>query len=211
MRADTNKKTSRLTKLLDDIATIISGYLFRSTITPVKGGKYRVVQIKNTSKDSIDWASLTRTNISGVKNDLVLRDGDVLFRSRGDKNQAVVVEDCPKNVVAASQLFIVRMKTDPILPAYLSWYINQRPAQRYFDRYARGSYIRLINKSTLSKLKVVIPAIEVQKKIVKVYKLGLREKELIDEISKKRSEVTKGILLRCISGKNDNSDNARRI
>ena len=201
MRADTNKKTSRLTTLLDDIATIISGYLFRSTITPVKDGKYHVVQIKNTSKNNIDWANLPRTNISGVKEDLELRDGDVLFRARGDKNQAALVEGCPENVVAASQLFIVRLKTDSILPAYLGWYINQRPAQQYFGRYARGSYIRLINKNTLSKLKVVIPPVEMQQKIVKVYKLGLREKELIDEISKKRSEVTKEILLRCISGK----------
>lgn len=201
MRADTNKKVSHERPFLGDLTNIISGYLFRSTITPVKGGKYHVVQIKNTSKNSIDWANLTRTNISGVKEDLVLRDGDVLFRSRGDKNQAVVVEGCPKNVIAASQLFIVRMKTDSVLPAYLGWYINQRPAQRYFDRYARGSYIRLINKSTLGELKVVIPPVEMQKKIVKVYKLGLREKELVDEISKKRSEVTKEILLRCISGR----------
>jgi restriction endonuclease S subunit len=187
--------------LLNDIANIISGYLFKSGITSVKGGKYRVVQIKNTSKNNIDWASLPRTNISGVKDDLVLRDGDILFRSRGDKNQAVVVEDCPENVVAASQLFIIRLKTDSVLPAYLGWYINQRPAQQYFDRYARGSYIRLINKNTLGGLKIVAPPIEMQQRIVNLYRLSLKEKELIDEISKKRSEVINGILLQCLSGK----------
>ena len=187
--------------ILSDIANIISGYLFKSKVTSVKDGKYPVVQIKNTSNGNIDWAGLSRTNIPNVKEDLVLRDGDVLFRSRGDKNQAVIVEGCPGNAVAASQLFILRLKTDTILAAYLAWYINQRPAQQFFDRYARGSYIRLINKTTLSGLEIVVPPVEMQQKIVGLYRLSVREKELIEDISRKRGEVIEGILLRCLSGK----------
>lgn len=184
--------------LLNDVAEIVSGYLFRSKVQNTFYGKYRVIQIKDTSNNIIDWAKLSRVNIDGVREDLLLRDGDILFRSRGDKNTAVVVKDCPGNCVAASQLFIIRLKEQAFLPDYLAWYMNQKPAQRYFDQNARGSYIRLINKQVLGLLKVSVLPLAVQEKIIKVHQLSLKEKQLVAKIQKKREQVIDTVTLRKI-------------
>ncbi len=187
--------------LLKDIAEISSGLLFRSGVKTVKEGKYRVIQIKDTSNGSIDWTALPKTNISGVKGDLVLRNGDVLFRSRGDKNTAVVIKNCPGNCVVASQLFIIRLKEQAFLPDYLAWYMNQKPAQRYFDQNARGSYIRLINKQVLGLLKVSVLPLEVQEKIIKVHQLSLKEKQIVSKTQEKRDQLIDAVMLRKISNK----------
>jgi len=184
--------------LLKDIAEITSGLLFRSAIKPVSDGKHCVIQIKDTSNNIIDWAKLSRVNIDGVREDLVLRNGDILFRSRGDKNTAVVVKDCPGNCVAASQLFIIRLKEQAFLLDYLAWYINQKPAQRYFDQNARGSYIRLINKQVLGLLKVSVLPLDVQEKIIKVHQLSLEEKQLVAKIQEKRKQLIDAATLRKI-------------
>lgn len=184
--------------LLKDIAEITSGRLFRLAIKPVSDGKYCVIQIKDTSNNIIDWAKLSRVDIDGVREDLVLRNGDILFRSRGDKNTAVVVKDCPGNCVAASQLFIIRLKEQAFLPDYLAWYMNQKPAQRYFDQNARGSYIRLIIKQVLGLLKVSVLPLEVQEKIIKVHQLNLKEKQLVAKIQEKREQLIDAVMLRKI-------------
>jgi len=187
-----------LMALLKDIAEITSGHLFRLAIEPVGDGKYRVVQIKDTSDNVIDWAKLPRVNIDGVRENLLLQEGDILFRSRGDKNTAVVTKDCPGNCVAASQLFIIRLKEQAFLPDYLAWYINQKPAQHYFNQNARGSYIRLINKQVLGLLKVSAQPLDVQQKIISVHQLSLKEKRLVAKIQKKRDQLIDAVLLRKI-------------
>ncbi len=184
--------------LLKDIAEITSGFLFRSAIKPVSDGKHCVIQIKDTSNNIIDWAKLSKVNIDGVREDLLLRDGDILFRSRGDKNTTAVIKDCPGNCVAASQLFIIRLKEQAFLPDYLAWYMNQKPAQRYFDQNARGSYIRLINKQVLGSLKVSVLPLEVQEKIIKVHQLSLKEKQLVAKIQEKREQLIDAVMLRKI-------------
>ncbi len=50
---------------LKDIAEITSGLLFRSAIKPVSDGGHSVIQIKDTSNNIIDWAKLSKVNISG--------------------------------------------------------------------------------------------------------------------------------------------------
>lgn len=184
--------------LLKDIAEITSGLLFRRAIRPVSDGKHGVIQIKDTSNNIIDWAKLSRVNLDGVREDLLLRNGDILFRSRGDKNTAVVIKDCPGNCVAASQLFIIRLKEHAFLPDYLAWYMNQKPAQRYFGQNARGSYIRLINKQALGLLKVSVLSLEMQEKIIKVHQLSLKEKQLVTKIQEKREQLIDAVMLRKI-------------
>jgi restriction endonuclease S subunit len=185
--------------LLKDIAEITSGLLFRSAIKPVSNGGHSVIQIKDTSNNIIDWAKLSKVNISGrVREDLVLRDGDILFRSRGDRNTAVIIKDCPANCVAASQLFIIRLKESSLLPDYLAWYINQKPAQRYFGQNARGSYIRLINKQVLGLLKVSVLPLQTQGKIIKVHQLSLKEKQLVTKIQEKREQLIDTVMLKKI-------------
>jgi restriction endonuclease S subunit len=138
-----------------------------------------------------------QTNLSDVRADYLLKKGDVLFASRGERRRAAVVEEYLPNTIFSSQL-LACATDESVLPAYLAWYINQQPAQRYLDENATGSYIRNVTKDAFGHLLVPVPPLETQRKIVEIYRLGLRENQLLEEIRKKRGQLVELALLQSI-------------
>ncbi len=186
-------------KLLKEIADIRSGYPFRTGIEESPGGKYRVVQIKDvTDGGDLTEAELVRTEISNIKPDHSVRADDILFASRGSKKLAMAVSSAPENAVLSYQVFAIKAH-DSVLPAYLSWYLNQRPAQRYIEENSMGSHVTTISKDALAHLAVPLPPIEVQRKIVEVHELFEKEKELVRLIEKKRAQLVETTLLGTIN------------
>jgi restriction endonuclease S subunit len=184
-------------RYLNDIATIRSGYLFRGKIEPDAAGQYQVVQIGDIATDSrFAGGALTRVALPDVKSSQILEPGDVLFISRGPRKQALAVTDRLENAIATSQFLIIRPLDDTVmLPEFLAWYINQRPAQRYINEHSTGSAVTLINIEALKLLPVDAPPLETQRGIVQIYRLSFREKELIEAIRDKRRALIEITLL----------------
>ncbi len=183
---------------LKDIATIRSGYLFRGKIEPDVGGRYQVIQIGDITPDArLVKGTLTRTSLPDVKQSQILEPGDVLFISRGPRKQAVAVVERIENAIATSQFFVLRSE-EKVLPEYLAWYINQRPAQRYIEEHSTGSAVTLINIEALKMLPIEAPPPETQHRIVEVHQLGRREKELIEAIQNKRRALIEKTLLKAV-------------
>jgi hypothetical protein len=184
--------------LLEDIVRIRAGYSFRGRIVAVPDGAYRVIPIKDVSEgESIAAEDLVRTNVPDARSDHLLRKGDVLFVSRGSRKQAVVIDQELPSTVFGSQFFVCE-PGEKVDPAYLAWYINQRPAQRYFEETAVGSNVRIVTKESLERLPVALPPLETQRKIAEVYRLGVQEKRLLEEIRRKRGQLIEVALLKSI-------------
>ena len=160
-------------KKISEIADIQLGYQFRQKIEPTDDGTHRVIQIRDFDENRV----LLRENLSCVRIDTpadkyLLRKGDVLFLSRGHRNWAVAIIDDLEATVAVSHFFVVRPKLDNVLSEYLALYINQAPAQEYLHNIARrGTHMPLIPLSAFVGLKVDLPDIETQKKIVELSRL----------------------------------------
>lgn len=192
------KASVEMQSLLQDIAEIRAGYSFRGRIEPASKGAYSVVQIKDLGEGVFLAAKdLVRTNLPDVNPNQLLQRGDVLFASRGARKQAVVVDEVEPNTIFGSQFFVCEPKQG-IDPAYLAWYINQTPAQRYFEENATGSNVRIVTKEVLGRLPVVVPPLARQKKIAEVYRLILRERQLSAQILEKRSILIETALLESI-------------
>jgi restriction endonuclease S subunit len=58
-----------------------------------------------------------------------------------------------------------------------------------------GTYIPNINKSTIEGISVLLPAMEIQEKIVAIDKLRKREHELMSQIMAKREVAVSAALL----------------
>lgn len=184
--------------LLEEIARVRSGYSFRGRIEEARDGTFRVVQIKDVSEgEPVAAENLARTNLPDAKPDHLLRPGDVLFASRGARRQAVLIEREMPNTIFGSQFFACE-SGDRLDPAYLAWYLNQRPAQRYFEETAVGSKMRIVTKEALERLEVILPPFERQRKIAEVYMLSLRERRLVEEIRRKREHLVEAALLKSI-------------
>lgn len=188
---------------LKDIAAVKMGYTFREGITHVPHGRYRVIQIKDITQGGL-WAftHLTRVDLPDVAHDHLVRRGDVLFVARGTNKQAVAVEKDLENTIVGSQFFIVRLNAD-VMPEYLAWFINQKPSRRYVEENSAGSNVRLIHKEALSNLQVVVPPFEVQRRIVKVNELKVREQELLKAIREKRRQLIDAALLESVMKESD--------
>jgi len=187
---------------LKDIASIRSGYLFRERIEPDASGQYQVIQVGDITPDArlparAPNGSLARVNLPDVKLTQILETGDVLFISRGPRKQAVAITMRLENTIATSQFFVVR-PGEKVLPEFLAWYINQRPAQRYIEEHSAGTSASLINLEALKTLPVETPPIETQTRIVKIQRLSLREKELMEAIQSKRRALIEWTLLKAI-------------
>lgn len=186
-------------RLLGEIAKIRAGFPFRGRVEPNAAGRHRVVQIKDVSDDGrVSFEGLLRTDVDGVKGEHFLRAGDVLFISRGTRRQAAAVDVTPGDVVASGQFFIIDPSPE-LMPEFLAWYINQRPAQQYLAENAAGSNVQIITRPVLERLQIELPALETQRKIVHVYKLSLREQDLLAEIAERRARLVKEALLKKVT------------
>jgi len=180
------------------IVDIQIGYQFRGRIEPISGGTHQVIQIKDFDDDrKLDVSGLYKVIPDRSPKRYLVSKGDILFLSRGQKNFAFPIKLYLKSTIAASYFFILKLKTENVLPEYLAWYINQRTAQNYLHSIARrGSHMPMVPKSAFEQLKVDLPSLVIQEKIVKLD--GLREKEqsLINNLKKKRGLLVQSVCLK---------------
>jgi len=165
---------------LADACTIHTGYTARGRLEPATAGGVPAIQLRDISPEGlVDPERLTRVQLDGLADRYFVRAGDVVFRSRGERNTASALDGrLQEPALAVLPLMVLRPKRDVVTPQYLAWVINQPPAQRHFDVAARGTNIRMIPRSSLDDLELDVPDIETQERIVAVDALAEREREL---------------------------------
>ncbi len=187
-------------KKISKIAEIKSGFLFKESIRPDKEGNVNVIQLKDVDdRGFLNSKELQRIALEKVGAESFLVVGDVLLKAKTNHPVATVVRDILNNAIVTAHYFIISVKNNDVLPGYLAWYLNQRPAQIYFGKNAGGTRIQVINKQVLGDLEVVIPAQSIQEKIEKVYSLYQRESDLIDTLKEKKQKLILAQLLSVIS------------
>ncbi|MAT64337.1 MAG: hypothetical protein CMQ43_12575 [Gammaproteobacteria bacterium] len=174
---------------LTKVAEARPGYPFRGAVEETTNGDVAVVQIRNADPErGVDWSAVVRTTLTGRKRPDWLRPGDVLFAARGNRNVATYIDHVPGLAVCAPQFFLLRARSESVLPAYLAWYLNQPPAQRYFEISAEGSFITSIRRAELEKLPVPVPSVERQRLIARLADAARREKELTEKLIRNREQ-----------------------
>lgn len=187
-------------KTISQIAEIKSGYLFKEGIKPDKEGNVSVIQLKDVSNRGILNAhELQRISLDKVGSENFLSVGDVLLKAKTNRPVSAVIKDRLPNAIATAHYFVISINKSEVLSGYLAWYLNQRPAQIYFNRNAGGTRIQVINKQLLSELEVVVPDLKTQEKITKIYELHQREQDLVDAIKEKKHGLILAQLLSAIS------------
>jgi hypothetical protein len=186
-------------KRIDEIAEVRTGYQFREKVEPDAAGTHWVVQIKDVDAGrghrlNVDdlWKVKPPRDPAGD----VLQEGDVLYLAKGRRNYATRVEHLPHGAaIAAAYFFVLRPRTGDVCPDYLAWWINQPSAQKHLAQYFRGTNMPFIRMDDVASLEVPIPPLDVQRQIVKLYELSLRESALLRKLEAKRTELIRGLCL----------------
>ena len=126
---------------------------------------------------------------NGISEKHLLRNGDVLFAAKGNKNFAAVYENHNKPAVASTSFFVLRLTDRKVLPEYLAWFLNNHSTQAILKGQAIGTSIPSISKQVLEDLEITIPNIERQKAIIQITKLRTREKVLKQEMETLREKL----------------------
>ena len=187
---------------LKSIASIQMGYSFRSRIEPSASGNIAIIQMKDLlGNNRVNSCGLVKIEIEDIKEHHLIKEGDLIFRSRGQSSTSAIFKEkvCPAAVVAAP-LLRIRVSNKNVLPEYLSWFINQEPAQTFLASRAKGTAQKMISIETLGELGVCVPSLETQKFIVELAALADKEQRLLEQLAQKRSLYIEKILLNLIQG-----------
>ncbi|MDP3029729.1 MAG: restriction endonuclease subunit S [Deltaproteobacteria bacterium] len=190
---------------ITEIADIQLGYQFRKKLEPVDDGTHWVIQIRDLDENHmLHKEGLFRVRLDKLAERYMINKSDVIFLSRGHRNWAAAIVDDLQDTVAVSHFFVIKIKSAPIMPEYLAWYINQTPAQEYLHNIARrGTHMPLIPMSAFKELPVEVPDTATQKKIVELSRLMGREKKLLSALQVKRSLLINAVCLSATRAKKE--------
>ena len=180
---------------LRDICDIQIGYTVRRRIRKAQDGTL-TIQLRDVPPNgSMDPAGLTRLHVEAVPERYMVGAGDVLFRSRGGSNTAYALDDrFQEPALAMLPFFILRPDPDVVLAEFVAWAINQPRAQRRFDRFARGTNMRMIPRAVLTDLEVTLPSLDIQRRVVALDALARRERTLSIRAAEERRRLYSRIL-----------------
>lgn len=184
-------------KTLAELCSIQTGFTSRGRLEPIAHGGVLALQLRDILPNGhISKQSLIRVQIEDASERYLARPGDVLFRSRGERSTAAVIEDSiPEPVLAILPLIILRPNSSLLSGAYLAWAINQEPAQRHFKEAAQGTSLRMVPRRAIESLKIAVPSFEIQRRILQVDALAERERELAEQLTKKSYELIHRVLV----------------
>jgi len=177
------------------------GHSFRSRLEHDLDGGVSVIQMKDLTDDNrLDVSDLAVVDLKNLKESHRVKAQDLAFRSRGQTNKAAIINRHFDEAVIAAPLLRIRVKIEGILPEYLCWFINQPVSQRFLQSRATGTAARMIGKTAVESLKVVIPSLEKQRKIIELERLAIAEQRLMKEIAEIKNQYVEGVLMQYASG-----------
>lgn len=176
---------------LSDLCSIQMGYTARERLIPAVSDGIAAIQLRDISAEAtIQFDALTRYTLADVPRRYLVGSGDVLFRSRGERNTATAIdEQLNEPAIAVLPIIILRPHRVVVDPEFLAWAINQHSAQRQLDSAARGTSMRMIPKASLDALELDIPDLATQRAIVATDRLAERERELVALAAEKRRKL----------------------
>ena len=191
-------------KKLKSIVDLRTGYQFRGKVVPDDDGDIDVIQIKDIDdRQEVDVSDLTPVTLEKPERHF-LQSGDVLFLSRvsrGHSMYGTVVPELQRNAVASSYFFVLRPKSEKVLPRYLAWSLSEPRFQRWLRSFVRGTQMTLVSLKDFADLQVNLPDLHTQQQIVRLNELMLKEAQLLDQLKSKRAELIEGVSRSLLSGR----------
>ena len=179
---------------LGDLATVRLGIAFRSRLEHDPSGAVAILQMKDINDvTGPSYSGATRGVLPSGKADILLREGDLVLRSRGRSTGAAIVGAGAPRAILAAPLLLIR--PFGVLPDFLYWFINSNPAQSQLGSVAAGTSVQMISAESLRGLKVPVPPVVVQERIAEIARLIRREEELMTKVMKRRKQLANQILM----------------
>jgi len=181
---------------LDRIARIFTGYQHRGKSGDDAAPTHRLVRISaiGDRAPTVDPARCAPFSPASEVGDALLGPGDVVLATRGERRCAALAPkpDGPP-LVASEQIVILRAGPD-VEPRYLAWALNSPACQRQIDALSRGSNIPFVSSADLGEIRIPLPPVETQRRLVALAGLVERERDLAQRLAERRLTLTYAIM-----------------
>jgi len=118
----------------------------------------------------------------------LLNSGDILFMARGVKGYAVLLEDLPQPAMAPLTFLILKPKPN-VVPAYLSWCLNQQPVRAQLNEIRTGAGTPMIPRREFGEITIPLPPMALQKRIAALAGLQAREAALLRRLTEETERL----------------------
>ena len=184
---------------IDSVAEIRMGVTLRGrdATREVETGSCRLVRISDVSQDGT-WLNADFARIEPaerIREEHVLRPGDVLFPNRGTRTTAIVYRLEASRALAGAQFFVLRPDVSRVLPEYLAWFLRTEEAARHFEERRKGTHVQTLERRDLAELALPLPSLEVQRTIVEVATLAVEERLLAERLAALKDRLVGGELV----------------
>lgn len=124
----------------------------------------------------------------------LLQEGDIILSGKGLRLFAWAYREDFGRVVPSSLFYILKLKTDRILPAYLAHYLNSTRGQFELKQISAGGTLPSIPKKELKQIQIPIPALEEQQRVVQLAGILDKDIQLLEQLLDKKKTLKKGLL-----------------
>lgn len=150
------------------------------------------------SSGRIDDGLIATEEISKVKEELFLREGDVVVKA-STPYDCVFVDKGHEGLLPTSFGLILRARTqDAVDMRYLAAYLGLESINKELQSMSKGMSIKLIKKRDLEGLMVPVPTLEEQARLGSLYENTQGFKELCRTISEKSSVLLQSEFYRTV-------------
>ena len=173
----TNPKGWDVGLLERGILSIISGWSANGDSSPCEDGGIGVLKISSVTSGifkAYENKSVNRSDIPENKKLIFPKKGDLIF-SRANTRELVaatcIVQESYDNVFLPDKLWLVKTKSDLLLPEFLNFMLWHPKFKDLLTSQATGSSGSMLNisKAKFEAAKAIFPDINIQKKFVEVY------------------------------------------
>jgi len=185
---------------LTDLASISTGFVFRTKIEDDPAGDVLVIQGKDINIERRLFAPEKLTHVHLPANarpaDKLVQRNDILLMTRGVHPYATHIDlDLPPTVPQNSFTLIRVTQPDRLLPAFLAMILNQSAMQARLRRNQGGSSIPNIPISALRQLTIPLPSYQRQSTLIRLQDSIRREKNLHRDIEAKQQSLLDALII----------------
>src|ERR1700720_4127346 len=178
---------SEKTYIFKDIADSFSGFTLRNGIKVLDKGPIAILQPKDIQDEVLTISQYIDIDDWAAKNHL-LKKGDLLLANKGIKFATFIFNDEHPRCIASASFFVIRTYREKCLPEFLQWYLQQPEAKEYLLSRSITTTIPSLSKAALGNFEIVIPTLEIQKKIIEIVATVKQEQRLLKQLLSKQKE-----------------------
>ena len=112
-----------------------------------------------------------------------------------------VIEESNINLVIPSQLAVIRIFDQIVIPEYVRYYLSTDGVSRYITSVEGGTVLHSIKINTLADLKIPIPSVEKQRLIVNIAQINSKTEKLYKELIEQESKLATAKIQKFLGGK----------